>query len=183
MLAQNNFSVIVCGDWILVLDYKHDTHRYVRENNVKASNEVLGMMQNLGLIDTWQAQNPAVKKFIWVSGKKAIKMARLDFFLVSPDIHAKVVANKISYGYRSDHSLVSLEIELTEVTHGKGFWNFNSSLLVDPEYVNLLKQVIEEVKEQFSEHHSSQTILEMIKLKVGGGGGGSLFPIVPERKE
>ena len=106
-------------------------------------------------------------------------MARLDFFLVSPDIHAKVVANKISYGYRSDHSLVSLEIEWTEVTRGKGFWKFNSSLLVDPENVNLVKQVIEEVKEQFSEHHSSQTILEMIKLKVRG----SLFPIVPERKD
>ena len=168
MWAQNNFSAIVCGDWNLVLDYKNDTHGYVRENNVKASNEVLGMMQNLDLIDTWRAQNPAAKKFTWVSGKKPIKMARLDFFLVSPDIHAKAVANKISYGYRSDHSLVSLEIEWTEVTRGKGFWKFNSSLLVDPEYVNLVKQVIEAVKEQFREHHSSQTILEMIKLKLRG---------------
>ena len=179
MTWKNNFSVIVCGDWNLVLDYKNDTHGYVRENNVKASKEVLGMMQNLDLIDTWRAQNPAAKKFTWVSGKKTIKMARLDFFLVSSDIHAKVVANKIRYGYRSDHSFVSLEIEWTEVTRGKGFWKFNSSLLVDPEYVNLVKQVIEEVKEQSSEHHSSQTILEMIKLKVRG----SLFPIVPKRNE
>ena len=150
MLAQNNFSVIACRDWNLVLDYKNDTHGYVRENNVKASKEVLGMMQNLDFIDIWRAQNPAAKKFTWVSGKKTIKMARLDFFLVFPDIHAKLVANKISYGYRSDHSLVSLEIEWTEVTRGKGFWKLISSLLVDPEYVNLVKQVIEEVKEQFS---------------------------------
>ena len=73
MWAQNNFSAIVCGDWNLVLDYKNDTHRYVRENNVKASNEVLGMMQNLDLIDTWRAQNPVAKKFTWVSGKKLLK--------------------------------------------------------------------------------------------------------------
>ena len=26
LLAQNNLSVIVCGDWNLVLDYKNDTH-------------------------------------------------------------------------------------------------------------------------------------------------------------
>ena len=105
MLAKNNFSVIACEDWKLVLDYKNDTHGYVRENNAKASNEVLGMMKNLDLIDTWQAQNPAAKKFTWASGKRTIKMARLDFFLVSPGIHAKVVANKISYGYRSNHFL------------------------------------------------------------------------------
>ena len=68
------------------------------------------MMQNLDLINTWRAQNTAAKTLSWVSGKKQkIKMARLDFFLVSPEIHAKVVVNKISYNYRSDHSLVSLE--------------------------------------------------------------------------
>ena len=73
MLAQNNLSVILCGDWNLVLDHKIDTHGYVRENNVKASKEVLGMMQSLDLIDTWRAQNPAAKKFTWVSGKKQSK--------------------------------------------------------------------------------------------------------------
>ena len=59
--------------WKLLLDYKNDTHGYVRENNVKASKEVLGMIQNLDLIDTWQAQNPEGKKFTWVSGKKWLK--------------------------------------------------------------------------------------------------------------
>ena len=105
-------------------------------------------MQNLDLIDTWRTQNPAAKEFSWVSRKRLIKMARLDFFLVSPDIHAKVVVNKICYGYRSDHSFVSLEIEWTEVTRGKGFWKFNSSLLVDPEYVNLVKHAIEKYESQ-----------------------------------
>ena len=52
-----------------MLDYKNNTHGYVRENNVKASEEVLGMIQNLDLIDTWRAQNPGAKTFTWVSGK------------------------------------------------------------------------------------------------------------------
>ena len=56
-----------------MLDYKNDTHGYVRENNVKASEEVLGMIQNLDLIDTWRAQNLEAKTFTWVSGKKRLK--------------------------------------------------------------------------------------------------------------
>ena len=104
-----------------------------------------------------------------------VKMARLNFFLVSPDIHAKLVMTKT----RNDHPFVSLEIERTEITHGKPFRKFYSSLLADPEYVNLVKKVIKEVSKQFGEHHLCETVLEMIKLKVKG----SLFLIVPERKK
>ena len=42
ILAQNYYSVMVCGDW-----NKNDTHGYVRLNNVKASKEVLGMCKTL----------------------------------------------------------------------------------------------------------------------------------------
>ena len=56
-----------------------------------------------------------------------MKMARLDFFLVTPDIHANI--NKhihvLSSGYRSDHSLVGIELNTESSERGKGFWKFN----------------------------------------------------------
>ena len=48
------------------------------------------MIEWLNLIDIWRSENNQSKKFTWVSRKKPLKMARLDFFLVTPDIQAKM---------------------------------------------------------------------------------------------
>ena len=139
-LAQKeNIPIIICGDWNLVMDYNVDTHGYLNENNVKARKEVLNMMEALDLIDTWRSENNYAKKFTWVSGKKPVKMARLDFFLVTPDIHAKISKQTNGIGYRSDHSLIGITIDVTQMERGKGFWKFNSSLLHDAEYVTLVR--------------------------------------------
>ena len=67
-------------------------------------------------------------------------MARHNFFLVTPDMHAKVSKHINRFGYRSNHSLTGLELDVINTERGKGFWKFNSSLLQDPEYVTLIKK-------------------------------------------
>ena len=49
-------------------------------------------------------------------------MARLDFFLVTPDIHVKVSKHINSFGYTSDHSLTGIELDVKNLEHGKGFF-------------------------------------------------------------
>ena len=80
LMQKENLPVVICGDWNLVMDYSADTYGYLKENNIRARKEVLNMIEGLNLIDTWRSENNNSKKFTWVSGKKPLKMARLDFF-------------------------------------------------------------------------------------------------------
>ena len=48
----------------------------------------------------------------------------------------------------SDHSIISLELELVEShKRGKGLWKFNNDLLTDPIYVQLIKDTIDNIKD------------------------------------
>lgn len=69
-------------------------------------------------------------------------------FLISNELMALLDKSDILPGYRSDHSMVYIEIYFTKFEKGKGFWKFNNSLLHDQTYVNLVKSNIQKVKEQ-----------------------------------
>ena len=133
------------------------------------------MIEAVDLVDTWRSENNTAKKFTWVSGKRPVKMARLDFFLVTPDIHANINKHILSFGYRSDHSLVGIELNTENSEYGKGFWKFNSALLKEKEYVTLVKNEINNVLSDLTEGQGSQTLttskqmfFEVLKLRIRG---------------
>ena len=172
-----NKPIIICGDWNLVLDFNIDTYNYVCENNVNSRKAVEEIMSILDLTDTWRSSNPLSKKYTWVSSTKPAKMARLDFFLVSPDIHAKTVKHFLSFGYRTDHSFTGIEINISDSDRGKGFWKFNTSLLHDQEFVKIVKAEIKKTVAQYTTvsnnkdtitNISKQLLFEMIKLNIRG---------------
>ena len=50
-------------------------------------------------------------------------------------------------GNSSDHSLISMTVELIETPkRGKGFWKFNNSPLTDIDYIQLVKNIITDIK-------------------------------------
>ena len=57
---------------------------------------------------------------------------------------------KINPSYRSDHSLVFLELKTEGRKYGKQYWKFNSSLLKDKTYISMMKQLILDVKKQYA---------------------------------
>ena len=136
------------------------------------------MIQTLDLIDGWRVNNPVQKKFTWVSPWRPAQMARLDFFLLTPDLHAKIVKYKISPGYRTDHSFLSIELDTGEMRRGNGFWKMNTSLLHDEDYVKLVKKTIQDTISDYSVGNDSgpnnaftindQMFFEMIKLNIRG---------------
>ena len=71
-------------------------------------------------------------------------MSRLDFFLVSSDILAITDKSEIKPGYRSDHSIINLTLEISSQPKGKGFLKLNTSLLHDQEYATIIKTVIKD---------------------------------------
>ena len=177
LIGRNDKPIIICGDWNLVLNFNIDTYNYVSENNRNSSKVVQEIMCVLDITDTWRSSNPEAKKYTWISGTRPVKMARLDFFLVFVDIHAKIMKHFVSFGYRTDHSFIGVEINLEESNRGKGFWKFNTSLLKDKEYVTTVKAEIKKTIEQYTRvinnneavrTLSNQMLFEMIKLNIRG---------------
>ena len=152
--TKDQGPLILCGDWNLVLNFKLDTFGYIRENNVKAREKVKELMDSFNLIDGWRSNNESAEKYTWFSSKFPIKMARLDFFLLLPDMFARSVDFNMSFGYRTDHSFITAKISIHNSQHGKGFWKLNTSLLYDKDYVTLIKDTIKDTLKTYARHDS-----------------------------
>ena len=154
-------SIILCGDWNTVQDQKLDTKYYQRENNVRARDRIIRLQSEYELVDPWRINNPNKQIFSWFQ-RNPTKMARLDYFLVSADIMNITDKTEIKAGYRSDHSIINLNLKISNQIRGKGFWKLNTSLLHDQEYVLSIKQVIRDNIQRYAlpgQHFDNETIL------------------------
>lgn len=84
-----------------------------------------------------------------------MKQGRLDIFLISNSLSNLVENCSIKPGYRSDHSIVLLELKFNPFTKGRGLWKFNNTLLSDKEYVVKVKDIIQSVSSQYLDNVES----------------------------
>ena len=134
----------MCGDWNISLNPDFDTFNYTsRDRRWRSRRLVNNMCQELNLHDVWREMNGDRKQFTWRK-RNPVKCARLDFFLVSDSILNNSLSCEILPGYRSDHSRVSLRLNLSEQSRGRGLWKLNCSLLKDLSYLQMVKEVIHE---------------------------------------
>ena len=96
----------------------------------KALTEVEKIQINHDLGNIWRDQNPLDKRFTWRRRNPSIS-CRLDFFLLSRHLYGKVAKSDIVAGYKTDHSMISLSLGLTEIIRGPGLWKLNTSFLID----------------------------------------------------
>ena len=69
-----------------------------------------------------------------------------------------------------------MEIDFKEAVRGRGFWKFNSSLLLDEIYIDKVKKEINNVTNEYTTNQgddldlsiSKQMLLKMIKLRIHG---------------
>ena len=146
--CHNDFQIF-CGDWNLVQDKDIDYYNYVNVNNPKARNEVIKLKEIYKLQDPWRVTYPSQKRFTWFK-RNPVKKARLDFFLISEELMSLVNKVDINPGYRTDHSIIELELRINDFDKGKGFWKFNNQLLLNTEYISKVKSVIASIKAQYA---------------------------------
>ena len=79
-----------------------------------------------------------------------------------------VTHTDISAGFKTDHSMVTIQIALHTNPKAPGFWKLNTSFLSETEYINQIRETIEGVKDEYQNDKSVNASLlwEMIKLKV-----------------
>ena len=99
-------------------------------------------MAENNLVDAYREINGERQKFTWKVGNPIRKRARLDYFIVSESLVSMISEVTIVPGYRSDHSIVTMELNLTNQKRGKGFFKMNTSLLMDKDF----GQIIEKAK-------------------------------------
>lgn len=63
----------------------------------------------------------------------------------------------IKSGYRSDHSIVILELKFNPFERGRGLWKFNNSLLTDMVFIDKVKETIDRVKSQYAYNAHNHT--------------------------
>ena len=144
-----NENYLICGDFNLVL-YPHiDCFNYQHVNNPNARDKLLDIIDQYCLIDPFRELFPTLRRYTW-RRKNPFKQSRLDFFLFTESMLTNLKNCKIEPSYRSDHSIVILELVFNPFKRGKGLWKFNNSLLSDIEYVNIVKEKILDVKKQYS---------------------------------
>ena len=146
---QNLTNIIWAGDWNLVINPNLDYHNYKHNNNPRAQEKVIEVMNERELVDVWREMNPEIMQYTW-RRLRPLQQSRLDFFLISDTLIPFVKDSKILNGYRSDHSFVSIDLEFKKEEKRRNFWKFNSSLLKEIECVNEIKRVIRNTKEQYA---------------------------------
>ena len=143
LLTNHADYTVICGDFNLVLDPTIDTKNYKNVNNPNAQKAVKDMITELNLLDIYRLLHPDATRFTWRK-RNPIKHARLDFFLTSDTMTDIVKTCDIGVAYRSDHSMIELELFVNKFTVGKGTWKFNNSLLKNRDYLNLINNAIDD---------------------------------------
>ena len=80
-------------------------------------------------------------KFTW-RRTKPLSQSRIDYYLISDKLLDNVKNCKIDFGFQSDHSMISLDLNTVMSKRGPGFWKFNAKLIEDLDYINGLKHKI-----------------------------------------
>ena len=79
------------------------------------------------------------------------------------DCFSNQVCNcKIKPGFMSDHSIMYICLNLNKIERGKGYFKINNSLILQPEYQEMIRTVIGEVAETNKEANPN-TLWEVIK--------------------
>ena len=125
------------------------------------------LSEDLDLVDVWRTLNPETKRYTWRQKQPDIH-CRLDFFLVSESSLCDVTHSDIVPGFKTDHSMITLNVSLHVNPRGNGFSKLNTSLLTEIGYIEQVKIIIQQTADEYKEDDTVNPALlwETIKMKV-----------------
>ncbi|KAL9967518.1 hypothetical protein ACROYT_G025762 [Oculina patagonica] len=133
-------EIIIGGDFNLVLDVEKDKKGGLPKTHHNAQKTIHEICDNFDLVDAWRILNPEERS---------------------------IISANILPGFKTDHSMITLNISLHSNPRGPGFWKLNTSLLADKDYIDLIRLTIRETQNEYENDESINPALlwDMIKLK------------------
>ena len=111
---------------------------------------------------------PTSSQYTWRRRSPVIK-CRLDYFLVSSQLVNVTKETDIKPGFRTDHSLITINILENNQNRGRGFWKLNTSLLLDNSYTDKIKKSIRESYVLYKEQQTNPCLIwELVKADIRG---------------
>ena len=145
VVSMENELIVIGGDWNIALNPTIDTNQPSKVCRKK----IIEFMHDYVLVDIYRTLHSDSRKYSW-RRFYSTQRSRLDYFLVFYLFCLEIVSSVIMPGYCSDHSLVRIGFKTGIVKRHRPLWKFNNSLLRDKVFVNLVKQVISDLKKQYA---------------------------------
>ena len=137
--------LVNCGDFNLVLDPDMDCKNYININNPQSRQILLETLNVYDLVDSFRYFHPKLRRYSW-RRRNPVKQARLDYFIISKSLTDLILSSLILPGYKSDHSILELTIEINTFIRGRGVFKLNCDCLKDIEYLTTINNVISQEK-------------------------------------
>ena len=159
-------QIIFVGDWNTVLNNMLDKQGgSTTHANSRCQNFLNESISDYGFSDIFRLNKGAEARVFTHFNKKYKTQSRLDFFLIQDSlVNLPVCDTEISHGYKSDHSYISLSLQGSTIAHGKGYWKINNSHLLDQNFINEIKKIIQNTKEDSFD--SYRGLWDVIKIKI-----------------
>ena len=139
----NDHSLILVGDFNTGINYNLDKLNGRLDTIKKCNVTINAIIENNDLCNIWRLKNPHKKVFTWHSNTQPPIFCRLDYFLISQDIANCLAECNISPGFKSDHSLISIQFDIHSHSRGPGY--FNNSYLFEQEYQRCIRTSLLEI--------------------------------------
>ena len=151
IIVQEAEGMLICGgDFNVVLDRKMDTTscKHSKNHLTKIMNI---LMQEAGVVDAWRELHPQDKNYTHYSIPHAV-YSRIDYFLINKEEFHNILECKIDVADVSDHSLISMKINL-DSRKINTIWRLNVGILNKEENI---KQIKEEIKLYIRENDTEE---------------------------
>jgi hypothetical protein len=158
-------NLILGGDFNLIFNPNLDGvgGKPKIKESVKYVKEVCN---NYDLTDIWRIRNPNDKRFTWRQNNPIIQR-RLDFWLISNALQEDIENVDVIPAIKTDHSAIVLVIDgIDKQSRGRSFWKFNSSLLGDEQYMDLIKGSVTSWLNEFTEIVDPRALWDILKYKI-----------------
>lgn len=173
--------IVVAGDWNLTLH--EEDRRNCSEIRTQLVSDIKIIFNQNNLTDVWREFYPLKRQFTYKGLQHTHPMARLDrFYMRSKDLHL-VSGTSITPSF-SDHSAITLKLNITTQKYKPPYWKFQPDLLHSEEYQQIINNIIQHFEELSQEPSCNITSLwEKLKEEVKVASQRFSYKIKGEEKE
>ena len=157
---------LVGGDLNLALDSVMD-RMGTKCNNDKATKVLTAFIEHNNFRDVWREMYPDIPGYTWRRTRPHPSFSRLDYWLMPESDLQLIEKVQIVPGFRTDHSIVKLSVNLDYYKRGPGTWKLNNSLLKDRDYVEGINKLLDMELESMKDYDPKRK-WELLKLSTRG---------------
>ena len=163
--CDSSSQLIVGGDFNVHLNAGLDNQggRIEKKDSVKSITDI---KLAYDLVDIRRIRNSDKRQYTWRQRKPFVKR-RLDYWLVSDCLQDLIEHTEIIPSIKSDHSAITLQINsIEDQSHGPSHWTFNSSLLDDDNYIDLITSSLKIWLKEFEDIHDKRLLWDLLKYRI-----------------